>query len=123
MARSISEAVWNRCLCAVLGGLLVLGCEPRSEDPSPPAAGTLAEPSQESASAVQPPELFRDVTAERGITFVHRAVEHEHEYFMPRSIGSGVALLDYDNDGRLDLYFVQNSGRESTFTNRLYRQT
>jgi hypothetical protein len=28
------------------------------------------------------------------------------ELFHARSVGSGVALLDYDNDGRLDVYFA-----------------
>jgi len=31
------------------------------------------------------------------------------QYFMPQMVGSGVALFDFDNDGRLDLYFVQNA--------------
>jgi hypothetical protein len=38
-------------------------------------------------------------------------------------VGSGVALFDFDNDGRLDLYLVQNGGPDSHATNRLYRQT
>jgi hypothetical protein len=41
-------------------------------------------------------------------------------YFMPENVGSGVALLDYDNDGRLDIYLVQNAGAESASRNRLF---
>jgi hypothetical protein len=42
---------------------------------------------------------------------------------MPRSIGSGGAFFDYDSDGLLDLYLIQNDGPDSEHTNRLYRQT
>ena len=41
---------------------------------------------------------------------------------MPEQIGSGVALFDSDNDGRLDIYLVQNGGPESKAKNQLYRQ-
>jgi len=45
-------------------------------------------------------------------------------YFMPESIGSGGAFLDFDNDGRLDIYLVHNTGREpSKSKNRLYHQS
>src|SRR5438128_6531744 len=38
------------------------------------------------------------------------------------SIGSGAALFDFDNDGRLDIYLLQNGGPNSKSTNRLFRQ-
>ena len=38
---------------------------------------------------------------------------------MPESTGSGGALFDYDNDGRLDIYIIQNNSKAS---NRLYHQ-
>jgi hypothetical protein len=41
---------------------------------------------------------------------------------MPQSVGSGAALFDLDNDGRLDIYLIQNGGPESKSTNRLFRQ-
>jgi hypothetical protein len=40
---------------------------------------------------------------------------------MPQVMGSGGALLDFDNDGRFDLYFVHNGGPKGA-KNRLYRQ-
>jgi hypothetical protein len=43
-------------------------------------------------------------------------------YFMPANIGSGVALFDYNNDGRLDIYLVQNAGKVSSSRNALFRQ-
>jgi hypothetical protein len=41
---------------------------------------------------------------------------------MPQVIGSGGALFDFDNDGRLDIYLVQNGGPNSQAKNRLFRQ-
>ena len=47
------------------------------------------------------------------------------ERHYPTANGSGVALLDYDNDGRLDLYFATNTllplGTARKGPNRLYR--
>lgn len=41
---------------------------------------------------------------------------------MPEHVGSGAALLDYDHDGRLDLYLINNGGSERGARNRLYHQ-
>jgi hypothetical protein len=65
--------------------------------------------------------MFADVTRDVGLSFVHQ-VDQGTPYFMPRSVGSGVALLDYDDDGRLDVYLLQNGGPGSQATNRLFQQ-
>jgi hypothetical protein len=67
-------------------------------------------------------EWFQDVTDHVGLDFVHDAGA-KGKFFMPESMGSGAAVFDYDNDGRMDLYLVQNGGPESASPNRLYRQT
>jgi hypothetical protein len=41
---------------------------------------------------------------------------------MPEHVGSGSALFDFDNDGRLDLYLVHCGGSNSTSRNQLYHQ-
>jgi enediyne biosynthesis protein E4 len=51
---------------------------------------------------------FDDVTRKAGIDFVHNAGASPDKY-MVETFGSGVAWIDYDNDGFPDLFFV-NSG-------------
>jgi hypothetical protein len=64
---------------------------------------------------------FADVTEEVGLHFVHEAGGAD-SHFMPAALGSGAALFDFDNDGRLDIYLLQNGGPKSAATNRLFRQ-
>ena len=54
----------------------------------------------------RPAVLYRDITREAGITFQHHAAP-EKKYIV-ESMSGGVALFDYDNDGRLDIYFVDS---------------
>ena len=56
----------------------------------------------------QPPAstLFRDITREAGITFSHHAAPEKK--FIVESMSGGVALLDIDNDGLPDIYFVDS---------------
>src|SRR5260370_42372244 len=61
---------------------------------------------------------FRDVAAETGILFTH-ANGASGQFYMPEIMGSGCALLDYDNDGDLDVFLVQ--GAPGGGGNRLFR--
>jgi hypothetical protein len=58
------------------------------------------------APAIGSSVLFRDITAEAGITFTHHAAP-EKKYIV-ESMSGGVAMFDYDNDGLIDLYFVDS---------------
>ncbi len=49
---------------------------------------------------------FNDVTQAAGITFVN-ASSTEKKYIV-ESMGGGVAMFDYDNDGRLDIYLLNS---------------
>ena len=79
-------------------------------------------------------ESFVDITQRLGINFQYLASHTSRKYLL-ETMGAGVALFDYDNDGRLDIYFVngapladptpkgtipQKTG--SQYWNRLYRQ-
>ena len=50
--------------------------------------------------------LFRDITKDTGITFMHHAAPEKK--FIVESMSGGVALFDYDNDGLPDIYFVDS---------------
>jgi hypothetical protein len=50
--------------------------------------------------------LFADVTEQSGVRFRHNN-GMAGEFWYPEIIGAGVALFDYDNDGRLDLLVMQ----------------
>jgi enediyne biosynthesis protein E4 len=79
-------------------------------------------------------EAFVDVTSRLGINFQYRSSHTSRKYLL-ETMGAGVALLDYDNDGRLDIFLVngaplgdptpkgtipQKTGPE--YWNRLYHQ-
>src|SRR5215210_2676062 len=49
---------------------------------------------------------FIDITEQAGVTFKH--VSSPEKRYIVESMSGGVALFDYDNDGRLDIYFVNS---------------
>jgi hypothetical protein len=59
--------------------------------------------------ATETPDVrFTDVTAASGIDFTHAnsATPSKH---LVETMGGGVAVLDYDNDGRLDVFFTNGA--------------
>ena len=77
---------------------------------------------------------FTDITRLAGIEFKHENSVTSNKYLV-ETMGGGVALLDYDNDGRLDVFFtngaqiddpVPEGGHpdksDARFWNRMYRQ-
>lgn len=76
--------------------------------------------------ATAPKPVFETLApSQTGITFVHNNAKSDRRY-LPESMGPGVAIFDYDNDGWMDLYFT-NSGPADFFQpkkplrNALYR--
>ncbi|HLK19557.1 MAG TPA: CRTAC1 family protein [Bryobacteraceae bacterium] len=61
------------------------------------------------ASASDPhPGNFVDITAASGVRFQHVASHTSRKYLL-ETMSSGVALFDYDNDGRLDIFLVNGA--------------
>jgi hypothetical protein len=94
--------------CVALVSVLA-GCSDAPESSLAPAAGGTTE------------AWFEDVTKSRGLQFIHDTGAMNH-HRVPAQMGSGAALFDYDNDGRLDIYLVQNAGPDSRSINRLFHQ-
>jgi hypothetical protein len=60
-----------------------------------------------SRSYAQPLAIrFTDITKPSGITFRH--VASPDKKYLVESMSGGVAMFDYDNDGWMDLYFVNS---------------
>jgi hypothetical protein len=79
-------------------------------------------------------ESFVDIAQRLGINFQYRASHTSRKYLL-ETMGAGVALFDYDNDGRLDIYLVNGAPitdptpkgtvpqkADSQYWNRLYHQ-
>src|SRR5437879_5195938 len=72
------------------------------------AASTLLNAQQKSEpvhAVAYPPGKFVDVTPSSGINFQYQA-SHTTKKYLLETMGPGVALFDYDNDGRLDIFVV-----------------
>jgi hypothetical protein len=68
---------------------------------------------------------FEDVTQKSGITWIHNNAQSADRH-LPETVGPGCAFIDFDNDGWIDIFFI-NSGTSDFFTpttplkNALYR--
>ena len=107
--------MWNRRFLTCLGlataaGAITLtlgftGCT-NSEVKTPKGDETIEAAVAEETVPV-PPVRFTDVTAKSGIRFAHTNGAFGKK-MLPETMGSGVAFLDYDKDGRQDLLFVNS---------------
>jgi hypothetical protein len=92
---------WIWLLLALAAGVPAgVGC-----DRSP--AGSAEDPAVAAPDPdLQGPDLFEDVTAVTGVAFAYRNGEEVTPPHLSilESLGGGVALIDYDGDGLLDLY-------------------
>ena len=86
----------------LLGTLFVYGCGGKTKPATTPA--TMPPVSASEAKGFD----FADVTQEAGIRFKHYSGATGKKY-MPETVGSGVAFLDYNQDGKLDLFFVNST--------------
>lgn len=93
-------------LILAAGGLLVLKHKPA---PPPAQLTKMTAPTvPQRPQAEIPAAKFTDITKSAGIDFVHNSGAYG-EKLLPETMGSGVAFLDFDNDGRQDLLFVNST--------------
>lgn len=71
-------------------------------------AGSVSLCAQARAPGVSVPGRFVDITAQAGVHFLHQAPHTTRKYLI-ETMGSGVALFDCDDDGRLDLFLVNGA--------------
>ncbi|MDQ6653261.1 MAG: VCBS repeat-containing protein, partial [Acidobacteriota bacterium] len=82
----------------------------------------------------QSPVTFTDITSLSGVDFKNAASVTSEKYLL-EAMGGGVAMFDYDNDGRMDLFFTNGAAlkdpmpkeempdkREAKYWNRFYHQ-
>jgi hypothetical protein len=111
--------------------------------PSPPpsprtgrpySAGDLPKTAPPAGPKGQSPLTFTDLTPQTKIDFKHQGSPTSLKYLL-ETMGGGVAMFDYDNDGRMDLFFTNGAllkdpmpkgampdKSEAKFRDRLYRQ-
>jgi hypothetical protein len=90
----------------VAASIALLACNRREPPRDPPAAE--AEPG-----------WFRDVTGGSGIEFTYRNGEDANHYAILESLGGGVGLIDYDNDGLLDVFLTGGGSFEGPDRKRI----
>ncbi len=90
-------------LAAAAGGTLRSQMQART---SPQPASQSSAQAAPQATAAQP--AFTDAAARLGLAFKGAAYHTPGKYLL-ETMGSGVAVFDYDNDGRLDIFFVNGA--------------
>jgi enediyne biosynthesis protein E4 len=105
----------RHALLFLFAAIAVAGCKSRpathetQSSPTQPAQAASAPVAPVQSKPVRPsgPITFTDVTAEAGIRFKHNSGAYGAKY-LPETMGSGVCVLDYDNDGWQDILFVNS---------------
>src|SRR5580700_3559374 len=88
----------------VLSGLLV--CSAIAQEAPKPVVSKVG-PAQ-AAGSLSDLAKYTDVTSAMKINFEYVA-SHTSKKYLIETMGSGVALFDYDNDGRLDIFVVNGA--------------
>jgi len=82
---------------------------------SPPASIVSGQQARKpaNAGAAHPSTVrFTDITKSAGIDFVQDSTQTEEKYYL-ETMGTGVGWIDFDQDGLLDLYFVQSGATDA----------
>jgi len=73
-----------------------------------PLPNTKSDASPATSKTASTPGRFVDITTRSHVAFSGQA-SHTAKKYLLETMGSGVALFDYDNDGRLDIFFVNGA--------------
>ncbi len=120
MIQSIIRLKFSPLVFSAAMLLLAMACGQKS---GPETSAPASENSPPSASLAVAP-WFEDVAARSGVTFKHSS-GHTSRFYMPEMQTGGVGLIDYDNDGLLDILCVNGGSLDPNATDRpghrLYR--
>jgi len=109
--------------------LLQMGADGLSQGVAVPKRPARSQP-EAKVDAPLPRVQFEDIAARAGLTARHVTGTDVEKNYIIETTGSGVVLLDYDNDGWLDIFLVngttlegpsRGSSRKDAPTNHLYR--
>src|ERR1051326_6111604 len=111
-----------------------------SPSPSPERTGRSYSAAELSKTPPSPgpqarsPVTFTDITAQSDVKFMHAGSKTSMKYLL-ETMGGGVAIFDFNNDGRMDLFFTNGSAlkdrmskddlpdkTQPKYWNRLYQQ-
>jgi enediyne biosynthesis protein E4 len=114
-------------ICACAGLLVALNAQEQASTPAQASQGAHTEGAV-STGAAHPavldaehrpitaggfvdsgPIVFQDIAQKAGLSGWRHVMGTPEKQFIIETVGSGVALLDYDNDGWLDIYLVNGS--------------
>ena len=139
MTREIPKALLASSLMVFFGSFSAIVAQQPTPTPTPRAGrsysvGELPKTPPSPGPKAPSPVTFSDVTRLSRIAFVHAGSPTSQKYLL-ETMGGGVAIFDYDNDGRMDLFFTNGAAlrdpmskdeqpdkREPKFWNRLYQQ-
>lgn len=86
------RSVLGLCLLATFFEAVTIPQSPKSQDQQPRPV----------------PGRFVDITFSAGLHFQYMS-SHTSKKYLPETMGAGVALFDYDNDGKLDIFLVNGT--------------
>ncbi len=101
-ASAFRSSALGGCVCVALfltgqSGLALAGGQQQSAKPKATAPS---------------PVRFTDIRKAAGITFVQDSSGTDEKYYL-ETMGTGVGWIDYDQDGLMDLYFVQSGATDA----------